>query len=94
MNYIQKNKTFAAREPSPLVRVWRSSGDPGMPLVSTWVRTEFTKFRPTLPTRRAATHRVMRRRASAGCDISTQTRLWLVDAGRSFVAGQFWKSWV
>jgi hypothetical protein len=48
VNYIQKNKTLAAREPSPLVRVWRSSGDPGMPLVSTWVRAEFTKSRPTL----------------------------------------------
>jgi hypothetical protein len=54
MNYIQSNKTFAAREPNRLVRVWRSNGDPRMPLVSTWVRTEFTRFRPTLPTRRAA----------------------------------------
>jgi hypothetical protein len=54
VNYIQKNKTFAVLEPSPLVRVWRSSGDTRMTLISTWVRTEFTKFRPTLPTRRAA----------------------------------------
>ena len=54
MNKIQNNKILAVRRPSPLVHVWRSSGDPGMPLVSTWVRTEFTKFRPTLPTRRAA----------------------------------------
>jgi hypothetical protein len=53
VNDIPKNKTFAARLPSALVRVWRSSGDPGLPLVSTWVRAEFTRLRPTIPTRRA-----------------------------------------
>ena len=31
-------------------------------------------------------------RASAGCDMSTQTRLWLVEAARSLVAGQLWNS--
>src|ERR1039457_5059734 len=33
-------------------------------------------------------------RASAGCDMSTQTRLWLVEAARSLVAGQLWNSCV
>ena len=37
MNKIQNNKILAVRRPSPLVRVWRSTGDPRMPLVGIWV---------------------------------------------------------
>src|ERR1017187_9090763 len=33
-------------------------------------------------------------RASAGCDMSTHTRPWLVEAARSLVAGQLWNSCV
>ena len=41
------NRIFAARRPSPLVRVWRSTGDPGMPLEGIWVQAETTKLRPS-----------------------------------------------
>ena len=34
------NKILAVRRPSPLVRVWRSTGDPGMPLVGIWVQAD------------------------------------------------------
>lgn len=37
----------AARRPGPLVRVWRSTGDPGMPLEGIWVQAETTKLRPS-----------------------------------------------
>jgi hypothetical protein len=37
MNKIQNNRILAARRPSPLLRVWRSTGDPGTPLVGIWV---------------------------------------------------------
>jgi hypothetical protein len=40
------NKNLTARRPSPLVRVWRSTGDPGMPLVGIWVQAETAKPRP------------------------------------------------
>jgi hypothetical protein len=45
MNKIQNNKILAARRPSPLVRVWRSTGDPGMPLVGIWVQADTAKLR-------------------------------------------------
>jgi hypothetical protein len=45
MNKIQNNKILAVRRPSPLVRVWRSTGDPGMPLVGTWVQADTAKLR-------------------------------------------------
>jgi len=37
------NTIFAARKPSPLVRMWRSSGEPGSPLVCIWVMAEAGK---------------------------------------------------
>ncbi len=54
MNYIENNQAFAAREPNFPVRVWRSSGDPRMPLTSSWVRPDITPLRLTVPIRRAA----------------------------------------
>jgi hypothetical protein len=45
MNKIQNNKILAVRSPSSLVRVWRSTGDPGMPLVGIWVQAETAKLR-------------------------------------------------
>ena len=45
MNKIQNNKILAVRRPSPLVRVWRSTGDPGMPLVGIWVQADTAKLR-------------------------------------------------
>lgn len=39
------NKILTARRPSPLVRVWRSTGDPGMPLVGIWVQADTAKLR-------------------------------------------------
>jgi hypothetical protein len=45
MNKIQNNKTLAVRRPSPLVRVWRSTGDPGLPLVGIWVQAGTAKLR-------------------------------------------------
>jgi hypothetical protein len=47
MNNIQNNTILAARRPSPLVRVWRSTGDPGMPLVGIWVQADTAKLRPS-----------------------------------------------
>ena len=44
MNKIQNNKILAVRRPSPLVRVWHSTGDPGMPLVGIWVQTDTAKL--------------------------------------------------
>ena len=38
------NTIFAARKPSPLVRVWRSTGVPGTPLVCRWMQDEPAKF--------------------------------------------------
>jgi hypothetical protein len=51
MNKIQNNNIHAVRRPSPLVRVWRSTGDPGMPLVGIWVQADTATFRssPTDP---------------------------------------------
>ena len=46
MNKIQ-NKILAVRGPSLLVRVWRSTGDPGMPLVGIWVQADTAKLRPS-----------------------------------------------
>ena len=40
MNKIQNNKIPVARRPCPLVRVWRSTGGTGTPLVCQWVRDE------------------------------------------------------
>jgi len=37
------NKILAARRPSPLVCVWRATGEPGMPLVCSWMQA---KLRP------------------------------------------------
>jgi hypothetical protein len=45
MNKIPNNKILAVRRPSPLVRVWRSTGDPGMPLVGIWVQDDTAKLR-------------------------------------------------
>jgi hypothetical protein len=47
MNKIQNNKIRAVRRLSPLVRVWRSTGDPGMPLVGIWVQADTAKLRPS-----------------------------------------------
>ena len=44
MNKIQNNKILAVRRPNPLVRVWRSTGDPGMPLVGIWVQADNAKL--------------------------------------------------
>ena len=53
MNNIQNDKILAVRRPSPLVRVWRSTGDPGMPLVGIWVQADTAKLRssPSDPSR-------------------------------------------
>ena len=40
------NKIFAARRTSPLVRIWRSTGDHSMPLVCMWVQAGTAKLRP------------------------------------------------
>ena len=45
MNKIQNNKILAVCRPSPLVRVWRSTGDRGMPLVGIWVQADTAKLR-------------------------------------------------
>jgi hypothetical protein len=45
MNKIQNNKILAVRRPNSLVRVWRSTGDPGMPLVGIWVQADTEKLR-------------------------------------------------
>ena len=37
------NTILAARKPSPLVRVWRSTGTPGTPLICCWVQDEAEK---------------------------------------------------
>ena len=47
MNKIQNNKILAVRRPSPLVRLWRSTGDPGMPLVGIWLQVETAKLHPS-----------------------------------------------
>jgi hypothetical protein len=47
MNKIQNNKILAVRGPSPLVRVWRSTGDPRMPLLGIWVQADTAKLRPS-----------------------------------------------
>lgn len=39
------NIIFAAHKPNPLVRVWRSTGRPGGPLVCNWVHAETAKLR-------------------------------------------------
>jgi hypothetical protein len=39
------NRILAALRPTPLVRVWRSTGEPGMPLISTWVQAKTAKLR-------------------------------------------------
>jgi hypothetical protein len=44
MNKIQNNKILAVRRPSSLVRVWRSTGDPRMPLVGIWVQADTAKL--------------------------------------------------
>jgi hypothetical protein len=45
MNKIQNNKILAVRRASPLVRVWRSTGDPGIPLAGIWVQADPAKLR-------------------------------------------------
>jgi hypothetical protein len=45
MNNIQNYKILAVRRPSSLVRVWRSTGDPRMPLVRIWVQADTAKLR-------------------------------------------------
>ena len=45
MNKIQNNKILAVCGSSPLVRVWRSTGDPGMPLAGIWVQADTAKLR-------------------------------------------------
>ncbi|NYF90735.1 hypothetical protein HDF08_002837 [Edaphobacter lichenicola] len=44
MNKIQNNN-IAVRRPGPLVRVWRSTGDPGMPLIGIWMQADTAKLR-------------------------------------------------
>ena len=39
------NRIFAAPKLTTLVRVWRSTGEPGMPLISAWVQAKTTKLR-------------------------------------------------
>jgi hypothetical protein len=39
------NTIFAVRTPTPLVRMWRSLGGPGTPLVCSWVKVETAKLR-------------------------------------------------
>jgi hypothetical protein len=38
------NKILAARRPSPLVRIWRSTGDYRMPLACVWVKADVAKL--------------------------------------------------
>lgn len=38
------NTIFAARKPRQLVRMWHSTGDPGTPLVCTWLLPETAKL--------------------------------------------------
>ena len=45
MNKIQNNKILAVRRRSTLVRVWRSTGDPGMPLVGIWLQADTANLR-------------------------------------------------
>jgi hypothetical protein len=45
MNKIQNNKILAVCGPRPLVRVWRSTGDPRTPLAGIWVQAETAKQR-------------------------------------------------
>jgi hypothetical protein len=40
------NKNFPVRRTVPLVRVWRSTGNPGMPLVGIWVQADNTRLGP------------------------------------------------
>jgi hypothetical protein len=40
------NKNLAVCRTSTLVRVWRSTGDPRMPLVGIWVQAETVKLLP------------------------------------------------
>ena len=42
------NIILAARKPSPLVRIWRSSGTPGTPLICSWVQAEAEKVHLSL----------------------------------------------
>jgi hypothetical protein len=39
------NKNLPVRRTTPLVCVWRSTGDPGMPLEAIWVQADNTKLR-------------------------------------------------
>jgi hypothetical protein len=41
------NKNLPARRTAPLVRVWRSTGNPRMPLVGIWVQADNTRLRPS-----------------------------------------------
>jgi hypothetical protein len=38
------NTVFAARKANPLVRMWRSTGEPETPLVCNWVQAETVKL--------------------------------------------------
>jgi len=40
------NKILAARRPSPLVRIWRLTGNYRMPLACVWVQVDTAKLRP------------------------------------------------
>jgi hypothetical protein len=40
------NKILTASKPSPLVRVWRSTGHPRMPLAAIWVQADNAELRP------------------------------------------------
>ena len=53
MNKIQNNKIRAVRRLSPLVRVWHSTGDPGMPLVGIWVQADTASCVQVPPTHQA-----------------------------------------
>jgi hypothetical protein len=44
MNKIQNNQILAVRRPSALVCLWRSTGDPGVPLVGIWVQAHTAKL--------------------------------------------------
>ena len=38
------NRIPAATRPAPLVRMWCSTSEPGMPLISVWVQAQTTKL--------------------------------------------------
>jgi hypothetical protein len=41
------NNKILVRRTNSLVRVWRSMGEPGIPLICTWVQADAAKLRPS-----------------------------------------------